>query len=154
MTLAQQNYSNIESEALGIVRVVTRLKQFLLGRQLTSQTDHKPLKYPSAPNEEIPKTASARIRRWATALMGTDFELKYIPREQIPNADALIRTDFDKDKSDNDRKCFATKNSNIAQSDLVTQAKIKSEQGKNRLFQDIMERMKSGNWKQCSEMEK
>ena len=151
LTPAEQNYSNIDREALAIVFVVTRLKQFLLGRQFALQTDHKPLKYLFAPDEEIPKTASARITRWAIALMGFDYELKYTPGEQIPHADALSRMDFDEDESDNDRVCFAVNNIYFAQSDLVTQAEIKTELGTNRLFQDIMKRIKSGNWKQCSD---
>ena len=79
LTPAEQNYSNIEREALAIVFVVKRLKQFLLGRRFTLQTDYKPLKYVFAPNEEIPKTASARITRWAIVLMGFEYELKYTP---------------------------------------------------------------------------
>ena len=71
---AEQNYSTIEREALAIVFVVTRLKQFLLGRRFTLETDRKPLKYLFAPDEEIPKTASARITRWAIALIGFDYE--------------------------------------------------------------------------------
>ena len=63
LTPEEQNYSNIEREALAIVFVVTRLKQFLLGRRFTLQTDHKPHKYLFAPDEEITKTASARITR-------------------------------------------------------------------------------------------
>ena len=81
LTQAEQNFSNIEREALAVVFVVTRLKQFLLGRRFTLQTDHKPLKYLFAPDEEIPKTASARIPRWAIALMGFYYELKYTPGE-------------------------------------------------------------------------
>ena len=145
LTPAEQNYSNIEREALAIVFVVTRLKQFLHGRRFILQTDHKPLKYLFAPDEEIPKTASARITRWAIALMGFDYELKYTPGEQIPHADALSRMDFDEDESDNDRVCFAINNIYFSQSDLVTQAEIKTELGTNRLFQDIMKRIKSGN---------
>ena len=91
LSQAEQNYSNIEREAFAIVFVVTRLKQFLHGRRFTLQTDHKPLKYLFAPDKEIPKTTSARITRWAIALMGFDFELKYTPGEQIPHADALSR---------------------------------------------------------------
>ena len=64
-TTAEQNYSSIEREALAIVFVVTRVMQFLLGRRFTPQTDHRPLIYLSAPDEEIPKTASARLTRWA-----------------------------------------------------------------------------------------
>ena len=36
----------------------------------------------------------------------------------------------------------------------MTQAEIKTELGTHRLFHDIMKRIKSGNWKQCSEAEK
>ena len=78
--------------------------------------------------------------------MGFDFELKYTPGEQIPHADALSRLDFD-DDDDNDRVYFA-------QSDLVTQSDIKTELGLNQLFQDVIKRLKSGIWKQCSEAKK
>ena len=86
--------------------------------------------------------------------MGFDYELKYTPGEQILHADALSRMDFVEDESDNDRVCFEINNIYFAQSDLVTQAEIKTELGTNRLFQDLMKRMKSGNRKQCSEAEK
>ena len=60
--------------------------------------------------------------------------------------------DFDEEESNNDRVCFAI---NIfAQSDLVNQAEIKTELGTNRFFPDILKRIKSGNWKQCSKAEK
>ena len=74
--------------------------------------------------------------------MGLHYELKYTPGEQIPLADALSRMDFDQDESDNDRVCFAINNIYFAQSDLVTQAEIKTELGTNRLFQDTMKRIK------------
>ena len=67
--------------------------------------------------------------------MGFDYELNYTPGEQIPRAYALSRMDFDEEKSDNDRVCFAIKNIYFAQSDLMTQAEIKTELGTNRLFQ-------------------
>ena len=75
--------------------------------------------------------------------MGFDFEMKYIPGEQIPNADALSGLDFD-DEDDNDRFCFALDNIYFVQSDLVTQSDIKTELGPNPLFQDVIERTKSG----------
>ena len=62
--------------------------------------------------------------------------------------------DFDEDESDNDRVCFAINNIYFAQRDSVAQEEIKTELRTNRLFQDIMKRIKSGNWKQCSEAEK
>ena len=109
LSQAEQNYSNIEREARAIVFVVTRLKQFLLGRRFTLQTDHKTLKHLFLPDEVIPKVASAKITRWAIALMGFDFELKYTPGEQIPTADALSKLEFN-DDDDRDRVCFALDN--------------------------------------------
>ena len=59
-----------------------------------------------------------------------------------------------KTSTDNDRVCFAINNTYFAQSDLVTQAEIKTVLGTNRHSQDIKNRIKRGNWKQCSEAEK
>ena len=82
--------------------VVTGLNQFLSGRQFTLQTEHKPLKYLFAPDKEIHKTAAARIRRRALALMGFEYELTHTPGEQIPHAGALSRMDFVEHELDND----------------------------------------------------
>ena len=154
LSQAEQNFSNIERKAFAIVFVVTRLTKFLFGRGFTLQTDHKPLKYLIAPDEEIPKKASARITRLAIALMGFDFELKYKTAEQIPHIDAFIRLDFD-DDNDNNQVCLALNNIFFVQTDLVIQSDIKTELGSNPLFQDVIERIKkSGIWKQCSEAEK
>ena len=143
LTPAEKNYSNMEREALAIVILVTTLKKLLLQKQFTIQTDHKKLKYLFAPDEEIPKAASTEITRREIALMVFDFELKYIPRKQIPQAEAMSRMDFDKGESSNDRVCFAIKNIFFAQSDLMIQAKIKTELGTIRLFQDIMKAKKT-----------
>ena len=153
LSQAEKNYSNFEREALAIVFLVKRLKQFLLGGKLTLHSDHKPLKYLFATDEEISKKASARITRWAIALMGHDFELKYTPGEQIPHADSLSRLEFDGDDI-SDRVRFALDNIYFVQSDLVTQSDIKTELGLNRLFQVVIKLIKSGIWKQCSEAEK
>ena len=40
LSKAERNYSNIEREALAIIWVVTRMKQFLMGRKFTLITDH------------------------------------------------------------------------------------------------------------------
>ena len=105
LSQAEQNYSNVEQEALAIVFVVTRLK-FLHGRRFSLQTDHKPLKNLFAPDEEVSETASSATARLAIALMGFNFELKNTPRKLITHADGLSRPDFE-DNEDNEQVCFA-----------------------------------------------
>ena len=109
LSQTEQNYSKIEPEALGIVFGAIRLKQFLLGRMLTLQTDHITLNYLFAPDEETPKTASAKITRCAIALIEFDLEFNYTPGEHFFQAGDLSRLDLD-DNNDNDRVSFAVDN--------------------------------------------
>ena len=95
LSQAEQSYSNIEREALAIVFVVKRLKQFLHGRKFNLETDHRPLEFIFAPNKELPKTVSARITRWAISLMAFDYEIKYKEGSSIPHADAMSRLKSD-----------------------------------------------------------
>ena len=85
--------------------------------------------------------------------MGFDYELKYTPGEQITHADALSRMDFDEDESDNDRVCFAINNIYFAQSDLVTQAEIKTTWNKQTL-PGHNETNQKRQLEKCSEAEK
>ena len=83
--------------------------------------------------------------------------LKYIPEKQKTHAVAFSRMEFADDESNNVRVCFAIINFYIAQSDLVTQAKMKSDLGlnRNRIVQDKMKkRSKSGNWRNVQKRKK
>ena len=62
LSQGEQNYSNIERQALEIVFVVTILKQFLLGRRITLQADHKLLKYFSPQTKEFRKQHPQELR--------------------------------------------------------------------------------------------
>ena len=43
LTETEQNYSNIEREAVGVVWGLERFHYFVYGKQCTVHTDHKPL---------------------------------------------------------------------------------------------------------------
>ena len=59
-------------------------ERILTRAPVRSSKGHKPLQYLFSPDEEMPKTASTRITRWAIALMAFDYKLKRVPEQQIP----------------------------------------------------------------------
>ena len=83
----------IERDTLAIVFAATRLKQSVLGRKLSLQTDHEPLQHFFVPDGEKLKTALARSTRKGIAVMGY-YKLKYVSGEQIPHVAALGRLRF------------------------------------------------------------
>lgn len=87
LTKAQENYSQIEKEALSLIMMVQRLKEFIL------QTDHRPLLAlfnPSNMRGLCDRTA-ARRRRWALRLIGFDFTIEYVRITEFGHADAFSR---------------------------------------------------------------
>lgn len=94
LTTTEQNYSNIEREALAILWAVERSRKLLLGRKFTIQTDHEPLKYIFHPHKELSKTISARLTRWALRLSAFDFDVEYVAGKFMSDADALSRLEF------------------------------------------------------------
>ena len=43
LTASERNYSNIEREALAVAWCCDRLKEFIIGKEVIVETDHKPL---------------------------------------------------------------------------------------------------------------
>ena len=152
---AEKNYSNIEREALAIVWAVTRLKDFLLGRKFSINTDHKPLQFLFGENKEIPHaTASSRIIRWALTLMQYDYEIQHVPGKNIHHADALTRLEFTHSLEDISLCNNASIENEIGfQNGVLKINEVKSELSRDSLLQRIMWRVVSGNWSACSQAE-
>lgn len=91
LTKTEQNYSQIEKEALGLVFGVMKFHEYLFGRKFLLLTDHKPLLKILGPKTGIPTLAAARMQRWALILAAYTYEIQYKTSEQHSNADALSR---------------------------------------------------------------
>lgn len=91
LTKTEKNYSQIEKEALAIVFAVQKFHKMLYGRRFTLLTDHKPLLAIFGSKKGIPIYTASRLQRWATLLLGYDFEMKYLSTDSIGQADALSR---------------------------------------------------------------
>ena len=86
LTSAQQNYSQLEKEALSIIFGLKRFRQYLYGRSFTILTDHRPLLTLFGPHKPIPAHSAARLQRWALILASYNYNIEY--RSTVAHADA------------------------------------------------------------------
>ena len=100
LSKAEQNYSQLEREALAIVYGVRYFHQYLCGRRFTLFTDHKPLKYLLGTNKGIPVLAASRLQRWAILLSGYDYDIQFRTSKQNANVDCLSRLPSGRDTRD------------------------------------------------------
>ena len=88
LSKSEQNYSQIEKEALSIVFGIKKFHLCLYGRNFTLLTDHKPL---TTIFGRVPAMAAARLQQWALLLSVYSYTIRFRPTEAHCNADALSR---------------------------------------------------------------
>lgn len=91
LTPAEENYSQIEKEALALIFAVTKFHRMIFGRKFKLQTDHKPLISIFGSKKGIPVYTANRLQRWALTLLLYDFDIEYISTENFGHADILSR---------------------------------------------------------------
>ena len=89
LTKTEQNYQNLEREALGTIWGVEKFHYFLYGKELTLETDQKPLVsiYKKHMVEIIPRVQRLIVRSFPYL----PFKVVYKKGKDIPLADALSR---------------------------------------------------------------
>lgn len=83
---AERNYSTVEKELLAIVWGCKHFRPYLLGRQFTIVTDHKPLTWIFSV-----KDPSSRLLRWRLLLEEYQYTIQYKAGKRNTNSDALSR---------------------------------------------------------------
>lgn len=91
LTRAEQNYSQLDREALAIVYGVSHFQQYLIGKRFTMVTDNQPLARILHPRATVSKTTSERLIRYASFLATFDYEVKFKKGSDNINADCLSR---------------------------------------------------------------
>ncbi|XP_051782565.1 uncharacterized protein K02A2.6-like [Erpetoichthys calabaricus] len=91
LSKAEQNYAQIEREALAIVFGVRKFHHYLYGNKFTLLTDHRPLTSILSPSKSTPSMAAARMQRWAFLLSAHDYTIQYRKGALHANADGLSR---------------------------------------------------------------
>ena len=86
LTSAELKYFTNGKECLAIVWGISKFRQYLAGKPFVLQTDHQPLTF-----LKDAKFRNDRIMRWALALQGYDYTVKYIPGKESVLADYSSR---------------------------------------------------------------
>lgn len=87
-TECQTRWAPIEKELFAICIALDKYHQFVYGRNITVETDHKPLV--TIINKDINKI-SARLQRMILKLLKYDINIKYLPGNKMYIADYLSR---------------------------------------------------------------
>ncbi|XP_040275489.1 uncharacterized protein K02A2.6-like [Bufo bufo] len=91
LTSAEQNYSQIDKEALAIVWATKKFHAYIYGREFTLITDHKPLLSILNPQKGISTTTASRLQRYALFLGAYAYSIRYRSHDTHGNADAFSR---------------------------------------------------------------
>ena len=89
MTSTEQRYAQIKKEAMATARACEKFNDYILGKDILNETDHKPLVplFGSKNLDELP----LRIPRFKIRLMKHSFTIIHVPGKDLVTADTLSR---------------------------------------------------------------
>ena len=88
LLIAEKQYFQIETEALGIIFAVTKFHRYLHRRQFILQMDHKPLTIFSSKKGLLVYIPN-RLLRWGTILLKYNFKMWFLTSKNICHVDSL-----------------------------------------------------------------
>lgn len=119
LTDTQRNYAQIEKELLAIVFGCKRFRQYIYGKRVIVEIDHKLLE--SIFKKNIEK-CPLRLQRLLINLQNYDIDVKYVPGAKLYLADTLSRASY------NDKNFEILENNTEADVDLIHYFSISSKQ--------------------------
>lgn len=102
LTKTEEQYAQIEREALALFWGVRKFQLYLEGRPFVLITDHKPLKYIMDPGKAVPVTAAARLQRWCLFLGAFHYTIEHRSTQKHANCDALSRLPLNTEQGSGD----------------------------------------------------
>ena len=87
MTNTEMRYAQIEKEALVITWACEKFNQYILGKRILLETDHKPL-VPLMTHKHLDNLPPC-VLRFRLRLMRFDYEISHLPGKYFYTADAL-----------------------------------------------------------------
>ena len=89
LTATEQRYAMVEKEALAVTWALERFSNYILGKDIIIETDHKPLV--SLLGSKNLFDMPPRIQRFKMRLMRYSYKIKHVPGKENITADALSR---------------------------------------------------------------
>ncbi|XP_055350040.1 uncharacterized protein K02A2.6-like [Paramacrobiotus metropolitanus] len=127
LTSAEQNYGQIEKEALGLVFGVKRFHQYLYGREFVLLTDHKPLVTVFGSKKGVPVVTANRLQQWAIVLMGYTFRIEYRRTSDFGQADGLSRLPIKSSDLFDEEDLGKTEVVNLIESEILSSMPVSAE---------------------------
>ena len=145
LSVAEQNYAQVEREALGIIFGVKRFNQYLYGREFILATDHRPLCKLFGHADGVRPVAAARMQRWALILSAYSYKIEYIAGSANSCADCLSRLPVPSTKShpaEEGNVIHATNCVNLP----ITARDIASSTAKDKILARVYTCVQHGTW--------
>lgn len=102
LTQAEQNYSQLDREALAIYWALHKFYEYVFARKFTLITDNRPLYHIFNENSKLPAMTSARLLRYAAFLTAFEYTVKHRKSEENANADFLSRAPLKRNDEESD----------------------------------------------------
>lgn len=113
----EQNYSQLQREALAIIVAIKKFNKYLYGRHFVIYSDHQPLSFLFG--DRFPIHLNSRLQRWAIFLSCYDYELRYKKGSLITNADALSRLPLLDGTNEEVNSMFSSESVPLASHDVI-----------------------------------
>ena len=145
LSRTEQNYAQIEKELLAIVFSCERFEHYIYGKQVTVETDHKPLI--AIPKKPI-NTASKRLQRTMLCLQKYDLVFTYKAVKEVHIVDALSRAlPHRSQKPSTSHSCRELETVNFVEDLPISEstlAKFQAETAKDESLQVLSQAIRSG----------
>jgi len=100
MTETERRYAQIEKEALAITWACDKFADYILGKNFTIETDHKPL-VPLLGMKHL-DGLPPRVLRFRLRLTRFDYRIEHVPGKHLYTADTLSRSPRSSTENDTD----------------------------------------------------
>ena len=153
LNTAEQNYSQIDKEALGIVWSLKKFHTYLYGRRFTLITDHQPLTAIFSPAKNLPFMTAARLQRYALLLAGYQFDIVYRKTSDHANADGLSRLPINCPATEVDADGDAVDTFHVSQFDPlpVTADQVHRETRRDPTLAAVYQAVQTGDFSACTD---